>query len=287
MKNILVLTDLSENAAHAAELSVIFGGKLNANLLLYHTFLGAVVIPNYEGGPLASNASIELEAESRAHLDKLAGYLQPFIDKLDKYGYKPVISCQLGEGSLGGNVLSLIETKNVEIIVMGARSGSSLEHILLGSDTNAVMQKATCPVLVVPMESNLQKLTKVVFATDFEAEDIVAIQYLVNLAKLFDFELEIVHVALPGKNNEYKKDLQFSLKAEVSKLTYSHIVYKNVRGNNVIKRLNRLCEETDAGILALSHHQHSFFGRLLQKSTTKEALSLQKIPLLVFPLKTT
>ena len=72
---------------------------------------------------------------------------------------------------------------------------------------------------------------------------------------------------------------------KVSKLNYPAITYNAVRGKDVVSRLNNLCDETGASTLALVHHQHSFFMRLITESTTKDALLNQSIPLLVIPSK--
>jgi len=39
MKNILVLTDFSENASAAAEAGLLLAGKMHADILLYNTYI--------------------------------------------------------------------------------------------------------------------------------------------------------------------------------------------------------------------------------------------------------
>jgi nucleotide-binding universal stress UspA family protein len=282
MKNILVLTDFSENASHSAEWGIILSRKLQANIILYNTFLTAVVVPNYSGGPLATDELIELQDESKRKLKKLANQLHAIIDKADPADYKPVVQCLLGEGSLGNNIREIIDAKDIELIVMGAPTESTMERILLGSSVSDVIEKTNCPALVVPQNADLKKLHRIVFATDFSEADIKAVRYLVMLGKLFNYELEIIHVDVPGTKGVHTREEEIGFIEQIAQLKYPRITYRDIRGKDVVDRLNRICTERETDVLALMHHQHSFFSRLFQKSTTKMALAKQKIPLLIF-----
>jgi nucleotide-binding universal stress UspA family protein len=46
-------------------------------------------------------------------------------------------------------ILTVAETRHVDLIVMGARGLNPLQSILLGSVSQAVIQHACCPVTVV------------------------------------------------------------------------------------------------------------------------------------------
>src|SRR5665213_1324991 len=103
MKTILVLTDLSENAAHAAKAAVPIAGTLNMNLLLYNTRL---ILPvstyyaDYAGGPWVVNDFIQWENESKEKLQWLADDLAPSLSKLDPQLRKPVIHTECHEGKV-------------------------------------------------------------------------------------------------------------------------------------------------------------------------------------------
>lgn len=284
MKEILVLTDLSANAENAAQYAVMLSSKLNSNIFLFNTFLNAIIIPNYTGGPASVDGIIELEDESKNKLELLADKLAVSISHLPSTAYKPKIKWQLGEGSLNNNIDELARSQKPEMIIMGARTDSALEHIFIGSDTSAVIEKADCPVLVVPKIYTWKKIEKIVLATDFDEADIKAIEFLTKLGRVMEFKLEIVHVTLPG-NEETSQLNEINFKDRIADFHYAPLTYKTIKGQDVINRLNRFCHETHADILTITHHKHSFFARLVLTSLTQKALSHQKIPLLVLPIK--
>ncbi|MBS1532254.1 MAG: hypothetical protein JSU01_18275 [Bacteroidetes bacterium] len=63
------------------------------------------------------------------------------------------------------------------------------------------------------------------------------------------------------------------------------ISYQVIHGKDPIKRLLIMSKTEHSGLLAVLHHHHSFFGRLLTHSDTQELLNDQKIPVLIFPAK--
>jgi len=286
MKNILVLTDFTENAAHAAKSAVLFAGALNTNLLLHNTLTALPVssyYSDYAGGPWIADDFTERQDENQEKLSNLAESLEQAIAKLPPELHKPVVRCESREGNLGESVAAIIEEKNVELIVMGASSEGTFEHVVNGSDTRSIIKHATRPVLVIPQNSVMKKLRKVIFATDFDEADMIGLRYLVKLAKLFTFEIEVVHVSIIGKTDFSALEREVSFLKQVNKLKFRDIIFKETRGKDVVGRLSDICNEDKADILALVHYQHSLLGRILISSTTKKALSKQQIPLLIFP----
>jgi len=289
MKTILILTDFTENAAHAAASTVMLGEKLHAKLLLFNSFYNMPILPSYggSGGPWVVEDLVLRETDCDKKLKQLAADLQKKVNALPAEHYRPTIAIQYGEGELSKNIETILQEIDLELIVMGARSGSAISHIFTGSDTRAVIDRAARPVLIVPEKTNLKALKRITFATNFEDTDIAAVRYLHKLCKVFRFKLEVVHVSLiwdipEDVNNKHKSEL---FREKLSKLNFPEITYQEVKGKGVVDRLNRLCAEHHSDILVMVHYKDSLMTRIFQESTTKDALSNQSIPLLVIPAK--
>jgi len=285
MKNILVLTDFSENASHAAESAVVLAGKMHANLLLFHNFQGFPVTPFYAGGALVVDEPAWITEESKNNLNQLEKRLDPIADELDEDDRRPTIRCECNEGNLAENIKFIAAKKEIELMVMGARTEDPIDHFFFGSDTQSVIQNAPCPVLVIPEKNEIKSLNKIVFATNFDRADVEAVQYLVKLGKLFDCDIEIVHVVKDEEKKAGKNEKEILFKEQVGKLKYPKLNYHRENGNDVVRRLNYLCKKNGLGLLAVVHHHNSLFVRMLRHSLTKEILVKQNLPLLVFPSK--
>jgi len=284
MKSILILTDFSDNALNAAELGVRLSAKLETNLLLFNTYVTNSAVP-FVGEPWVAEDIFWGDDDSKDNLNKLAAALKVDVENLGPGDHKPAIYCDNGEGKLGVIIPGIIQKHHVEMILMGARAFNPDDDGLFGSDLNSTIQKSSRPVLVVPSKINLDQLHKVIFATDFDESDILAINYLIKLGHLLNFKLEIIHVTHQDKTERRKSQKEIELEEHVSRLKYPEIIYHRIKGDDVAENILRIYKESGAGLLAMVHHQHSFIMRLLHESTTKKILDNQEVPLMIFPSK--
>ncbi|MBS1519507.1 MAG: universal stress protein [Bacteroidetes bacterium] len=282
MKNVLVLTDFSQNSYTAAEAGLLLAGKLHTDLFLFHTYINYETITSYGGGGWIVDEYTERKHQDRIGLQTMTEGLESISSRLDPEDRKPAINSESNDSDLGLDVADLIHRKNIELIVMGARSNPP-EEIGFGADTNAVMEYATRPVLITPGGTDLRKIHKILFATDFEKGDIEAVHYMARLAKLFYWKLEIVHVCDSGHDHCSNKEADF--KNHLEKLDITGLNYQEINGKDVVNRIHRFLSNEPETILAMVHVQNSFLVRLFQHSLVRKALVNQKTPLLIFPSK--
>jgi nucleotide-binding universal stress UspA family protein len=281
MKTILMLTDFSENANHAAKIAAKAVPQLKADILLYNTYYDHPILPTYAGGPWVVEEFIFLKDESTAQLSQLAIQLRHIIAEISKDGFKPKTDYQCGEGSLGKNIKVIIQENNVGLVVIGSRTDSVADHMIFGSDTMDVIDHASCPVLIIPPKAEMNGMKKVTLAIAFELADINAISYLADLGKQLNFQLEIVHVSILEEKDDPVKEK--AILNHIDAIKRNNITYHEIKGKDVIKRLNRLCKDNGSAILALVHRRDGFFSGLFDRSTTATALDNQHIPLMVIP----
>ncbi|MEQ7801950.1 universal stress protein [Pedobacter sp. ASV1-7] len=281
MKTILVLTDFSNNALRAAEAAVILAGEIHANLLVMHSDNSIPMIPYYKGMPVITE-NISWESMKNEQMDKLVAHLESFANLNVVPHHKLSIHVRLMTGDLQANVKEIVKEKIIELIIIGARSGSKFDHILFGSDTNALIEHTECPVLIIPQNYNFRKLDRVIFATNFNETDVHVINYLFKLGKLLQYQLEIVHVSLYGDKPGLKNESVRGYINSLSEKKYPAVLFRDIRGKRLLPRLIKHCQERETDILALSYQHHSFVMRILKEGTVKMSIGQQKIPILVF-----
>ncbi|MGZ3778655.1 MAG: universal stress protein [Mucilaginibacter sp.] len=282
MKNILILTDFSENASAAAEAGLVLAGKMHTDILLYNTYINYQTMPSYGGGGWSPDEFSERRLRSRKGLRALTEGLESLSYLLEPGDRTPAIYSESDDNDLGLDVAEMIDKRDVEMVVMGARSDTK-DDIMYGADTNAAIEYSTCPILITPAGTNLRKLHKIVFATDFGKSDMKAIQYLARLGKLLHYKIEIVHVSDQTRTTPYIKEEAFQW--QLDDIKYPGLQYHQINGKDVIHRLNMLVTETPGTLLAMVHEQNSFLVRLFEHSMVRAALVNQKTPLLIFPSK--
>lgn len=283
---ILMLTDFSENANHAAKNAVRVFHRLHADILLYHTYYDHRLGPEYSGGQWVADEFIFRRDESNAQLSQLAIQLRHIISGMIKDGFKPKTEYQCGDGSLGKNAEVIVQENQVGLVVMGARGANSIDHLLFGSGIMGVIEKASCPVVIIPPKAETQALKKVTLALAFELADINAINYLIRLSKQLNFQLEIVHVKVIAKKGDPAKEK--TIMDHVNAIKHDHqVTFLEIKGKDVVNRLNKFCKESGSDLLALVHSRDGFWSGLFARSTTAKALDKQYLSIMVIPSEMT
>lgn len=285
MKKVLILTDFTQHSLGAAKIGVNLCGKLKTNAILFNNHFYQPVAAPYDGGGWSVEDVVWLEEDRKKEAVRLEHKLLSATASWPPSMRKPHIGYSLREGDLGANLEAILQEEDIKLVVMGARTGSGFDHLLTGSETNAVINHTSRPVLVIP-DATGADLKKIVLATDLRNDDLNAIRYLADLAKLLDVEVEIVHVVVYGEHETDQTEAKKHMRAAIAKFRSPHITFSEIRGKDTLARLIRHCEEDQGDILAIIHRQHGFFARLLGRDVTEQALKQQTMPVLIIPAET-
>jgi nucleotide-binding universal stress UspA family protein len=136
-KNILLGVDGSPHSLKAAKAAGELARSLVADLRIVVVF---EPIPTYLG-----ESSMEQTISSR--METAAYVLQ---EALREVGEIPgQLKTERLEGPVAEAILAAVSTYNNDLIIMGSRGLSKLAGLLLGSQSQKVVQHAPCPVLIV------------------------------------------------------------------------------------------------------------------------------------------
>jgi nucleotide-binding universal stress UspA family protein len=97
-------------------------------------------------------------------------------------------------------ILAQADALKADLIVVGSHGRSGFERLLLGSITEKVLRKATCPVMVVPRRVDEAALSRAVHVSrifcpvDFSDSSIAALTFAISLAEEADAVLTVLHV---------------------------------------------------------------------------------------------
>lgn len=275
MKNILFPTDFSAESENAFNFAVGICDKLKANLILFNSFH----IPNY-----TSDVPIDDDAEDRL-MNIAEDELSTLETKALLLSKNIHVKCMVSYGLAVDTIISTAQEKQINLIVMGTKGAEGLKEVLIGSNAATVIEKASCPVLVVPEKAKYNSIDKIVFATDFRDYDFYTLARLVEIAKLFNSEIMIVHVSQVAPTKDYEKDLNEWYKEELKKeagIEYENISFYNLVGGNVADELEEFIEKNKVSMLALSMRRRNVFTKLFNPSLTKKMAYHSQVPLLAF-----
>jgi len=282
MKTILVPTDFSEASENAARYALKLARSIKAHIKLCNAFKVPVETP--------MAAQISWPVEDYADLkEDINGELQTLADRLirenpsDGGAFQPRIDYTCEVGLVTDVVRNVVDEDDIGMIVMGMSGAGFINRFFLGSTSRTMIDKVTCPVLLVPPGTVFKPINKIGFATDLNTGDINVIHSLAGLAQYMNAEILIAHIAdekFISEGHQHKID-EF-LTEVTCKANYNKIYYRNIKSMDVEHGLDWLSEHGQLDMLVMVHHWQHFFNRMISGSHTKKIAGHIHLPLLVY-----
>ena len=284
MKTILIPTDFSENAAHAAEYGYQFAKQIKSNVILCNAFVVPVEMPQaamvtwpmYEYDEIIQSCADDVKA------------LKEKLEKADLDGFRPAVKCINEAGALQDVVSELVNKHDIGLIVMGTHGGSGLSGFILGNHSRRMIDNTTKPLLLIPPDVKGLSVRKIAFATDLEhiAQDLDAIFELITYAKMLNAEILLTYIDHEKYHTaDFKKHMDELLTNLSNKAGYALIYYRLVKSRSTDSGLDWLCEHGQIDMLAMVHRPHNFLDALINGSHTQRMAGHITKPLFVFPAK--
>lgn len=286
MKTILIPTDFSPNADHAAFYAFELGKHMKAGLKLCNAIMvpAAARMSPQVAWPLMDLTTLKEDADRE--LKQLANKLQkPAKDAGASKEEYPPLEVLAEVGTVPEVIKMLAEKEEINLVVMGTSGASGLNKLFLGSTSRDLIANASLPVLLIPPGTDFKPLKRIAFATDLTEADLALIHSLALFARPFNAEILIVHISKDEPEADQKKIDDF-LNEVTCKAHYHKIYYRHVKDMGIDEGLTWLTDHVDIDMLAMVHRKQNFIKRLFEGSHTQRMAVHSKLPLLVFPPET-
>jgi nucleotide-binding universal stress UspA family protein len=276
LKHILVPVDFSECSENAIRFAVAIAIRTGAELKLFHSVQVPLQTAEMSAYPIS-----ELEKEANERLTEMVAEISAW---LEREGFRKLrVYHHVAIGFAAEEIAFSADRNKSDLIVMGTHGTGSIEGLILGSNSTAVIKRVACPVLVVPENADFQGIERIVYASDMHEINAKAIQMLTAFASHFNAELFVLHV-LTGNENMSPEQAN-SFKEEFSKIAnYDRITYHIVDSEDqpVAEVIEQFMDENDIEIVAMITHHRKFFDKLFHPSITKRLAVHAHKPLLAF-----
>ncbi len=290
VRRILVPVDYSNASKKAVKFAVEIADMIKAEVKLLHVFYNPAidVVPfdtSHAYQINLSNYLHEIEQTARKQMASLV-YETRKMAAVSKHKVK--VSFSLMNGLAQDEILSMSDKFKPGLIVMGSRGMGNQSGGLIGSVTAKIVSKSEIPVIAIPENSKsipVRQLKNVLYATDFDNYDQVALSKLINLMHPFNATLHIVHISI-GSKKSWDKMKMDSLKKFI-KEEYEHfpIKCKILVGDDIINGLETYMRDNTVDVIALTNHSRGILQSLFAPSVTKMIMHRISRPLMVFKAK--
>jgi len=137
---ILVPVDFSESSNSALDYALSLAESLHASIVLLHVVDG-IYAEGFLDTPTKQSVRTEAHRLAREKLDRVAEAKSNRVVPIRRV---------VRHGVPGYEILRFAESIGVDLIVLGSQRRHPLSRLIFGSVTRDVVDKAPCPVVVVP-----------------------------------------------------------------------------------------------------------------------------------------
>ncbi|HYM26264.1 MAG TPA: universal stress protein [Vicinamibacterales bacterium] len=201
IRSILCPTDFSAASRHALDHAVAIAKWYSARVVLLHAHRPAPAVVAALV-PTARDIDDVGTTEERRQLARAVGEMT--LDARARDQGAEIVTT-IVEGGAADVITEYAATQSVDLVVIGTHGASGLEHLVLGSVTETVLRRVTCPVLTVP--PRVQATSRLPFKhilcpTDFSASSLAGLQVAFAFAQEGDASLTLLHVLDDPDENE-------------------------------------------------------------------------------------
>lgn len=209
MKKILVPVDFSTPSENALKVASELAQKNKAEVHVLH------VIELAES--LFGAEQFNVNDEQIIFFMKLAQKrFETFLQK--EYLKGITVKSFVEPGSAAIAIRETVEKNDIDIIVMGSNGVSGIEEIVIGSNTEKVVRHSEVPVLVVKNEMKSIAINNIVFASNFEIENLDAYKKAKQFAVSFDAKMHMLYVNLPGNQFSSTPEIHEQMRVFLNKV---------------------------------------------------------------------
>ena len=292
IRRILCPIDFSDASQHALDHAVVIAGWYRARLTALH-----VATPVFLLQPPLLFAELPTAAPTEADREHLEGRLRRWVEPAAALGLTTEVLFDERHNP-ATSILTWATSLPADLIVMGTHGRGGFERLMLGSITEKVLRKATCPVLTVPppaVRATTLPFKRLLCPVDFSKPSMAALRFAVSLAEESDARVTVMHVLPEPADDERLIDSldtpEFRLRCEDHARTRLEALIPDeartycepvtqVRWGKPYRRILDLAENEATDLIVMGVHGRNAIDVMLFGSTTNQIVRHASCPVL-------
>lgn len=275
MRKVLVPTDFSEGALDALKYACqIFKYEIG-EIYILHAYADEI----YEQEALMERSLFEKLKEET--LQKSDSQLQKVLEDIKKYAPNPKHSYKTisGFGSLPDEVNELVNSENMDIVVMGTKGKTNDRSITFGSNTLQIIKYVNCPVMAIPEGYGYELPKNILFPTNYMVPYVRReLKLICDMTGSFRSTIYLLYIDpiknLPNRQLDNQEFLKNSLKK-------AKLLIESTPEKDKTVAITKFISSHAIDMLVMVNSRHSHLEYMLYQSTIDKLGLHVKIPFLV------
>lgn len=252
--------------------------KANSEIFIVHVLaIPTMYTIGFAGEPTAFDP---------AHYTRLEQDAKMELEKMKKQGgsKSTKVTTEVVYGEMISSVNKIIETRKIDIVVMGTSGASGFTEIFIGSNTEKVVRFSPVPVLVVRKAIEARSVKNILLPSTLDLNQTDFIKRLKELQNFFDATLHVLHVNTPI---HFKRDAEANEGLEEFAKHYRLTNYKLHFRNYFVEEdgIMDFANSENIDLIAMATHGRKGLVHFFNSSVTENVVNHVQIPIWTYCLK--
>lgn len=278
MKTILVPVDFSKPSENALKVAAQLAKKNNGKIVVLH------VVELAES--LFGTEQFNVDNQEVMFFLKMAKKrFSKFLDKPYLKGVKVHDQVEIGPTSY--IISKTADDSSADLVVMGSVGASGLQEVLIGSNTEKIVRKSKVPVLVVKKEMEDFDIKQVVFASNFEMENLKPFFKAKEFSDQFQADMKLLYVNLPGNQFYSTEEIRKQIHAFLDKAKMDYDTNQITIYNDYTIELGVLngANDAKADLIAMPTHGRRGLSHFFNGSIGEDVVNHSNLPVITFKIQ--
>ncbi len=229
------------------------------------------------------HASLELKRNQEMLLDESKKILNDYTNAVNKDVSNQVFvesTAEIGTATVVVN--DLVDKKLVDMVVLENEKDNGFWSQT--TENMDIINKAKCPVWIIPKGAVYKPFTEIVYACDYKKEDITILKKLITTFPHYSPNITALHITDSIDFEERVKKAGF-VEVLQKQTDYKPLKVRAIyqsKDDDLTEVINEYALKNGTDLLVLLKENKSFFERIYKTSQTKEILKSTNLPVLVY-----
>jgi len=280
MKKIIIPTEFIQKSEKAIMSAIIVAKKLKLSIEVLH------VIDSFDYGV---NFVINESSPIILSPDMLDGKRDEAIESFNEVlnsikrieNDLPPIDLVIKTGFVFDVLTESIQNPDAYMIILSDKSQIDYNYRDISKDNSKIIQESNCPVCVLPVDTSFLAPKKIIYATNFQEQDILNIANLAHFAAAFDATIHVVHVS---ENPEFEEQIKVAgLRTLISDESgYENIKYNTLKSSDFMTAIDNFALEIKADMIALMRENKTILQAFFASNHARKMIYKTNLPVIIY-----
>jgi nucleotide-binding universal stress UspA family protein len=188
----------------------------------------------------------------------------------------------ISNDSVSNGILEKTKEVTPDMIIIGRKDKHTDRGLFVGNIGKGLQEKVPCPLLIIPNKVEDKPIKTILYATDFEEADILALKKLVPLAQMLEAKIHIAHISTE-KEYAGKEQMEWFKDMLLQEVDNSPLTFELIFSDKIQDKLKIHAKTIGADLLVLlEREEKGFFQKIFHISLVAKMEEHIGIPLLSY-----